>query len=48
MRKVITLTLGTKISSILRKQQKITAKETNANEASCCDARKYFKMTVNE
>jgi hypothetical protein len=34
----IVLTFGTKISSMLRKQQKITASATKANEASCCDA----------
>lgn len=33
-----TLTFGTKISSMLRKQQKITASATKANDASCCDA----------
>lgn len=32
------LTFGTKISSMLRKQQKITASATKANDASCCDA----------
>ena len=36
--KLCILTLGTNISNILRKQQNITAKDMNANEASCCDA----------
>lgn len=41
------LTLGTKMSSILRKQQNITAKETNANEASCCEAKIYVIICKN-
>lgn len=32
------LTFGTNIRSMLKKQQKIIANATNANEASCCDA----------
>lgn len=31
-------TFGTKISNMLRKQQKITANEQNTNDASCCEA----------
>jgi len=32
------LTFGTNISSMLRKQQNITARATKAKDASCCDA----------
>lgn len=32
------LTFGTNISSMLRKQQKITASDTKTNDASCCEA----------
>lgn len=31
-------TFGTKISNMLRKQQKITAKDIKTNDASCCEA----------
>lgn len=31
-------TFGTKISNMLRKQQKITANAINTNDASCCEA----------
>lgn len=33
-----THTFGTNISNMLRKQQKITANDINANDASCWDA----------
>ena len=32
------LTFGTNISNMLRKQQKMMARDTKTNEASCCEA----------